>query len=298
MKKNYFIQGIVLLILAQTMVGINIVTSKLLLSSIPILFLLAIRFALATVILLPLHWLTPARKITVKKHFSSIQQKDWIFIFAQALSAGILFNCLMLLGLNYTDANVAGIITSALPAIIAIMSWLILGETISAKKSLCVGFATLGLIVIAYDKLRGIGATHSLLGDSIVLLSLLPEAAYYVLCKLHSNRLPVFLTSALLNGINALLLLPAMFFFHLDTLSVDSISWLILFVLGLSSGLFYVFWFIGSQWVDGILASLSTAVMPVATVIIAWILLGEHLTELQSAGMGLVILSIAIYAKR
>ena len=298
MKKNYFIQGIVLLILAQTMVGINIVTSKLLLSSIPILFLLAIRFALATVILLPLHWLTPARKITVKKHFSSIQQKDWIFIFAQALSAGILFNCLMLLGLNYTDANVAGIITSALPAIIAIMSWLILGETISAKKSLCVGFATLGLIVIAYDKLRGIGATHSLLGDSIVLLSLLPEAAYYVLCKLHSNRLPVFLTSALLNGINALLLLPAMFFFHWDTLSVDSISWLILFVLGLSSGLFYVFWFIGSQWVDGILASLSTAVMPVATVIIAWILLGEHLTELQSAGMGLVILSIAIYAKR
>ena len=160
MKKNYFIQGIVLLILAQTMVGINIVTSKLLLSSIPILFLLAIRFALATVILLPLHWLTPARKITVKKHFSSIQQKDWIFIFAQALSAGILFNCLMLLGLNYTDANVAGIITSALPAIIAIMSWLILGETISAKKSLCVGFATLGLIVIAYDKLRGIVATH------------------------------------------------------------------------------------------------------------------------------------------
>ena len=298
MKKNYFIQGIVLLILAQTMVGINIVTSKLLLSSIPILFLLAIRFALATVILLPLHWLTPAKKITVKNHFSSIQQKDWIFIFAQALSAGILFNCLMLLGLNYTDANVAGIITSALPAIIAIMSWLILGETISAKKSLCVGFATLGLIVIAYDKLRGIGATHSLLGDSIVLLSLLPEAAYYVLCKLHSNRLPVFLTSALLNGINALLLLPAMFFFHWDTLSVDSISWLILFVLGLSSGLFYVFWFIGSQWVDGILASLSTAVMPVATVIIAWILLGEHLTELQSAGMGLVILSIAIYAKR
>lgn len=298
MKKNYFIQGIVLLILAQTMVGINIVTSKLLLSSIPILFLLAIRFALATVILLPLHWLTPAKKITVKNHFSNIQQKDWIFIFAQALSAGILFNCLMLLGLNYTDANVAGIITSALPAIIAMMSWLILGETISAKKSLCVIFATLGLIVIAYDKFRGVGATHSLFGDSIVLLSLLPEAAYYVLCKLHSNRLPVFLTSALLNGINAILILPAMCFSHYETLSIDSSSWFILFILGLSSGLFYVFWFIGSQWVDGIMASLSTAVMPVATVIIAWILLGEHLTGLQSAGMGLVILSIAIYAKR
>ena len=298
LKKNYFIYGVGLLILAQTMVGINIVTSKLLLSSIPIFFLLAIRFALATLILLPLHWLTSPRKISVQEHFLNMQRRDWIFVFAQALSAGILFNCLMLLGLNYTDANVAGIITSALPAIIAIMSWFMLGETISAKKSFCVCFATLGLIVIAYDKLSGVGLTHSFLGDSIVLVSLLPEAAYYVLCKLYANKLPVFLISALLNGINAILLLPAILFFHWDTSSIDAESWFMLFVLGLSSGLFYVFWFIGSQWVDGIMASLSTAVMPVATVIIAWILLGEHLTGLQSVGMGLVIFSIAIYARR
>jgi drug/metabolite transporter (DMT)-like permease len=46
------------------------------------------------------------------------------------------------------------------------------------------------------------------------------------------------------------------------------------------------------------MASLSTAIMPVATVIIAWILLGEQLTLWQSIGMGMVIFSIAIYAKR
>src|SRR3990167_9818771 len=98
-KRKHFNQGMLLLILAQTMVGINIVTSKLLLSSIPILFLLAIRFALGTLILLPLHWLTPARKISLRDHFLKMQRKDWIFIFAQGLSAGILFNCFMLLGL-------------------------------------------------------------------------------------------------------------------------------------------------------------------------------------------------------
>ena len=43
MKKTnaYFLQGMLFLILAQTMVGINIVASKYLLSSIPIVFLLA-----------------------------------------------------------------------------------------------------------------------------------------------------------------------------------------------------------------------------------------------------------------
>ena len=64
------------------------------------------------------------------------------------------------------------------------------------------------------------------------------------------------------------------------------------------SGLFYVFWFFGCQRVDGVMASLSTAVMPVATVILAWALLGEQLTTGQGIGMGLVILSIVIYARR
>lgn len=298
MKKGNVLQGIVFLTLAQTMVGINIVASKLLLSSISVLVLLSIRFILATLVLLPLHWTTSASQYPIKEHFSKLDGRDWGFILAQALSAGVLFNCLMLTGLNYTDANVAGIITSALPAIIAIMSWLILGEKISAQKALCVVFATAGLVIIAYDKLNGIGYSHSFLGDFIVLLSLLPEAAYYVLCKFYTNKLPIFLTSALLNGVNAILLLPALFLVHWSPSDMSITSGLILFIIGLSSGLFYVFWFMGSQRVDGIMGSLSTAIMPVATVILAWVILSEQLTLLECIGMGLVLLSIVLYARR
>lgn len=299
-KSNAFFQGVVFLILAQTMVGINIVSSKYLLSSAPILFLLMIRFALASLILLPLHWLTPAKKQSIYYHFSQLKRNDWLFILAQALSAGVLFNFFMLLGLHYTDANVAGIITSALPAMIAVMSWIILGEKISGKKSLCVFFATAGLIIIACDKWHGLGDTHSFSGDAIVFFSLFPEAAYYVLCKLHPNRLPVFLISSLLNAINAIILafISVFSITHWNNLHINFENGLILFILGLSSGLFYVFWFFGSQRVDGIMASLSTAVMPVITVIFAWLFLGELLTLWQLAGMGLVIFSIAIYAMR
>ncbi len=298
MQKNDFYKGLVFLILAQTMVGINIVISKSLLASMPVLVILAIRFALATFILLPLHWVTPAKQQSIKSHILMINRKDWIFLISQALCAGVLFNCLMLVGLNSTDANVAGIITSALPAIIAIMSWLILGEKISAQKAFCVVFATAGLIVIAYDKLSIVGASHSFFGDSIVLLSLLPEAVYYILCKLYSNRLPLFLTTALLNGINALLLLPALFLMPWEPSQITPLSWLILFIISLSSGLFYVFWFLGAQRVDGVMASLSTAVMPIATVILAWIILGEQLTKMEFTGMALVISSIVLYARR
>lgn len=297
MKKNYLLQGILFLVIAQIIVGLSIVTSKLLLSSIPILVILEIRFALAALILLPLHWLTPDKEISVREHFSKVTRKDWYFIIAQALSAGVLFNCLMLLGLHYTDANVAGIVTSTLPAIIAVMSWIILGERISPKKSLCVLLATAGLIVIAFDKLQSVGTAHSFFGDAIVLLSMLPEATYYILCKLHVNRLPIFLTTSLLNGINTIFLLPALFFIPWETANISLNDWFILFILGLSSGSFYVFWFFGAKRVDGIMASLSTATMPVATVIIAWLILGEQLTTLQSIGMGLVMFSIVVYAR-
>ncbi|KTD32896.1 transmembrane protein [Legionella nautarum] len=298
-NKTYsFLQGICFLILAQTMVGLNIVFSKCLVSSLPLLFMLTLRFGLAALILLPLHWLTPAKQFSLRHYFLELTQRDWYFIIAQALTAGVLFNCLMLLGLHYTDANVAGIITSALPAIIALMSWVILREKISKKKGLCILFATLGLVVIAWDKWQGLGASHSFFGDVIVLLSLLPEATYYILCKLHSNKLPVFLISSLINGINALILLPFNNFASLNSLTLTPWIWLILVTLGLSSGLFYVFWYFGVRQVDGIMASLSTAVMPVATVILAWLILGEQLSALQCTGMGLVILSIAIYARR
>ncbi len=287
------------LILAQIMVGVNIVFSKYVLSSIPVLFLLTLRFTLAALILLPLHWLTPAKSKSVSYYFSQLKQKDWLFIGAQAISAGVLFNFLILWGLNYTDANVAGIITSALPAIIAMMSWIILGEKISGKKAICVGFATLGLIVIACDRLGGSQVSHSFWGDVLVLISLLPEATYYILSKMHTNSLPVFLISSLLNAINAiLLLLLSLIFSAWKGLTTSPLDWLILIILGLSSGLFYVFWNSGCQKVDGVMASLSTAVMPLATVLIAWMLLGERLTLGQTIGMGMVILSIAVYAKR
>lgn len=299
MKKNFFLQGVIFLALAQTMVAVNIIISKLLLASVPIPLLLEIRFLLATIALLSLHWMSVARKYSLIAHFSKLNLRDWSCILGQALCAGVLFNLLMVTGLSYTDANVAGIITSALPAIIAALSWLLLKEKISSEKALCILFATAGLLIIAYDKIHGVSNFHSFLGDVLVLLSLLPEAAYYVLCKFYENRLPLFLTSALLNGINALLLLPLLLFVNWQLTQAMTLStWFILFVIGLSSGLFYVFWMIGARYVDSIFASLSTAIMPVATVILAWMILGEQLTLIELVGMGLVLFSIVLYAKK
>lgn len=297
MRTKLFSYGMLWLILAQVMVALNIVVSKSLLITIPVLVLMTIRFAIATLVLLPLHWLSPKRHIPVQQYFSALSHKDWLFLLAQALCAGVLFNCLMLTGLSKTDANVAGIITSALPAMIALFSWLFLQESISLKKGLCICLATAGLLVIACNKFSSVGENHSFWGDAIVFLSLVPEAAYYILTKIHTAKLPVFLTSSLLNGINTLILLPFVLVQHGNPLAMISGHWLILIMLGISAGLFYVFWLFGSQQVDGVMASLSTAIMPIATVLLAWWLLHDGLNTHETLGLSLVLLSIIIYAR-
>ncbi|MBS0358277.1 MAG: DMT family transporter, partial [Proteobacteria bacterium] len=225
-----FLDGFGILILAQLMVSINIVGSKYLLPTIPILLLLTLRFLLSAGLLLPLHWVT--KKNSGYQDLKTLNKKDWLFILAQALSAGVFFNGLMLLGLNYTSANAAGIITSALPAIIAVMSFLILKEYFSKRKSLCVGLATLGLLITSFDQFFGIQENHSLSGDCLIFLSLIPEASYYILSKLHPNRLPIFLISGIVNAINAIVLLPLVIFFvSLDAVKISAFGSMILIIV-------------------------------------------------------------------
>lgn len=283
------------LLLAQVMVAINVVGSKYLIPSMPILFLLAVRFTLATLFLLPLYWFNRG-DATIRLYFEKMNKKDWIFILAEAVLAGVLFNALMLLGLNYTGANVAGIITSALPALIALLSFIVLKEKLSIKKSLSIALATFGLLAISAGEFTGSKMEHSLLGDVLIFFALLPEAGYYILSKLHLNKLPIFLIAALMNGINAIILLPiALMHENWQTLSFSAYQWSILFLISISSALFYVFWYSGSHKVDGVAASLSTALMPIATVTIAWLTLGELINFMQLIGMGLVMTSILAY---
>lgn len=296
-NKNSTIAGFSLLALAQVMVATNIVGSKYLVATIPVLFLITARFFIAATLLLPMHWLTKSRRIPLRGHYKKFCRKDWLMLVAQALCAGTFFNLLMVLGLRYTDAQTAGIITSTLPAMIALGSWLVLKENFSLKKTICVGCATLGLVVISlHPAAASKRAPSAFLGELLVLLALIPEATYYILVKLQKNHLPIFLMSGTINAINVLVLIPLVLIFvdwrHVP-LSIPDI--VILITIGLASGFFYIFWFLGSNKVDSIMASLATAIMPIATVVIAWLALGETITWRHLTGMGLAIISIIAY---
>lgn len=286
------------LILAQLTTGINITTSKYLLGTFNPVFLLFSRFLIATALLFVLHYLRKTTGfVTKKQKLRDLTRRDWVFIIAQALCAGVMFNFLLLLGLHYTDASSAGIITSTLPAIVAVMAIIFLRERLTFFTGLCVSFAVAGLFVMNIDKVST-NFSSGLIGDAIIFLAILPEAAYYIMAKVYNSELPVFLLAGLINGINFfIMLLIILLTGHFPHHAFTTMNIFILLASGVSSALFYTFWFLGCRQVSGSTAGLFTTMMPLSTLLLAWLFLDEKITLLQFVGMGLVITSIIINAE-
>lgn len=296
MKFKIAPQALTFLLLAQVMVAINIVGSKYLIQHFTPIFIITVRFLIGTIVL-ALVTLTPKRSTDTVAYLKlkNLSTKDWGFIFVQGLCAGTLFNFLIYWGLTYTSASMAGIVASVLPAMIIFLSYLVLREPLSRKNIICISFSVLGVMVVNAKHIDS--GIANLLGSIIILLALLPEATYYLLIKMHPVHLPTRLYASLLCGINLPFLLLWLILhggisYNIANLTV--LSSIVLFIVGLSSGLFYMFWILGSRNVSNNISGVMSAFMPIAALILSRIFLHELISWLQIIGMICVIAAIVI----
>ena len=298
--------NIIYLLLAQLTTGINLTGSKYLIQNkLSILFLMEMRFIFGALTLLILLMIQHKQFSLIKifKSFHAASCKDWIYLCAQGLCAGLLFNIMMLLGIHYTTASMAGLITSTLPAIVILMSSWALREKLTRQKILCVIFATIGLIIINANSFIGSGiAIGSLLGVIIMLIAMVPESLYYILTKLHPTKLSAMQVAFILNFINAIISLPILLFSHIHigaSLAQLSVTEdIVLVLVSLGSALFYLCWSLGVHQTSATTSGLMTAFMPISTLIIAYLFLNEKITTLELIGMGFILFSIIISAVR
>jgi drug/metabolite transporter (DMT)-like permease len=288
------VKSMFILFLAQSCIGMNIVLSKGLIDHINPTIILAIRFSVASIFmsLLLLGSSDPTRfKLNLSK-------ADWMALLAKGLGAGILFNFVMLSGLYFTNANSAGLITSLLPAIVICLNVMFFKQKLTKKMLTAIVISVAGLVLINLGALSG-NTKNALLGNLLVLLALVPEGLYYAISKFHPVKINTLLKVLLLNALNLPFLCLIIIFIPASNWSVITLhDWMLISTIGLTTGLFFIFWQKGVQHIDTTHAALSTAFMPLATVILAWIILGETLSITKLLGMLLVILSIISYARK
>jgi len=280
--------------LAMIIVGSSVVVGKLLIMEFPVFLASGLRFAIASVIIWPI--------ILIKeKGFPQIIRKDWFVFSIMAFCGQFIFTVLMLIGLKYTQAMEAGMITSTTPAFMAGVSFLMLKERLDVRQIAGIVFATLGVLVV-----NGLFLPHSsendingenILGNILICGAVMGEAFFLLLAKKITSSVSDLCTTGILCLLGVVMFLPFSIYesinFHFEKVSIY--DWLYMLYFGaVYTVVAYIFWFRGVKKVNGSTASVFTALIPMSATILSVICLNEKLTLSHAIGFILITASIIL----
>jgi drug/metabolite transporter (DMT)-like permease len=286
-----------LLALSQAVIAVNVIIGKIVLERMPTFLFIGSRFLISSVFLTLLMLLLKHRVTSTTHPQGYLQTKDWGYLIAQAATGGFLFNYFFFYGLEFTTATSAGIISSTLPAAIAICAYFFLNEKLSQRKLFSIGLAMLGILVINLDNSLNVeGETGSVFGDFLILLAMVPEALYSIFNKYIGHRVTPLGSATVVNWLIFLMMLPLASLALIDTdLTQYSLSlWGLTALGGFTTAFFYWGWSKALLVIPATTAAVFGGVLPIVTSILAYFILDEHFGWCDIGGMVLVIASILI----
>ncbi|MDF3884057.1 DMT family transporter [Cupriavidus basilensis] len=280
------------LIAAMALVGSNVGLGKAIVAYVPILLFALLRFAIAIVCLAP--WYRPSR-------MRAVSRGEWLNLFLQAFFGTFLFTLLMLGGVRLTSAMAAGVITSTIPATVALLSWLILRERLSRRTVLSVLLAVAGIAVLnvarGTDHGGGSAGENALVGNLMIMGAVICESIYVILSRRLAQTLAAIEICAYTHLIGGLLMLPLGLvpLLSFDMASVPTTIWLMLLWYALSASIFsFWLWMKGVRHVPAQLAGVFTAVLPIAAATYGIAFLGEKPGWPHGVALGCVLAGIAL----
>ncbi|KAA9004105.1 DMT family transporter [Paenibacillus spiritus] len=231
-----------------------------------------------------------------------LRAADWRMLVMQALLGIVLFRALLFLGLQSTGAAEAGILTGAAPAITALLAWLFLREQLTARRIVGIAAAAAGIALLQGAGLQpgGISLQH-LAGNAFVLAAAASEATFNILARKYGAGS----LEGLRPGIQALLvaamafllcLLPASLEHPVRSLQVlgaeewAALAWYGWIVTWLSFTLFYA----GVRRCDAYTVAAFSGLLPLTSMILSALLLGERVNVYQWTGGAVVMAGIGM----
>lgn len=198
--------------------------------------------------------------------------------------------------LVYTSAAQAGMITTMMPLLTAIGAWLILKEDISIKTGIGFAVSVSGALWLSFVSSSSEHGSNPLLGNFLEFMAMVC-ATGYALClkKLTERYSPWFLT--FMQAFSGALFFFPVLFFPGTTLPTQFEPVPVLAVLYLGAGVTLGAYGLYSLGVSRIPASQATAfinLIPVFTLIMSSIVLGERFTGIQYMASFIVFFGVVL----
>ncbi len=266
----------------MAVVGTYVALSKPLTAAMPVFLLAWLRFAIASVAMLP--WTFgpgPERQARPPR----IGPGEWRALFFQSFFGNFLFSIFMLYGVSMTSASAAGVILATLPAVVALLSWLVLRERLSTRAWLAVALAVCGVVILTLGRGLGTGGAQSVLGNLLVFGCVCCEAVYVVIGKRLTATLSAMRISALINLFGLALMTPFGIWQAIGYpfASVTAGVWGLLVFYALAASVFSTWlWLSGLKLVPASHSGVFTIAMPLAASVVAVAFLGERFTGVHA----------------
>ena len=287
-----------LLVLVPIFWGGAFVAAKFVVHELPPFTVATIRFALATLCLLPLMYYQDRERNWLKK-------EDLSGMLILGLTGIFGYNALFFCGLQFTSATNGSLIVATNPIITLLLSAIFLSEKISWQKALGIFISFTGVIfVITNGEISSLLEANYNVGDLMLMGAPLCWAIYSIVGKRVMAKYSPLASTTYACGFGTLMLLP----FSLYELTQKGFSilgqasflgWLaIVYMAVFASVLGFVWWNKGVEKIGASRTSIFTNLVPVSAVVLAFLLLGEQITGGDILGAGLVIAGVYLTTKK
>jgi drug/metabolite transporter (DMT)-like permease len=288
------------LALSMALVGTYVALSKPLAAALPVFLLAWLRFGIGGAAVV--HWLKkPIDEVPMTTHTKRL-------LFIESFFGNFLFSICMLYGVSMTNAVTAGIVMAAIPAAVALMSWLFLREHITARVWLAVACAGLGIGLLSLSKQElptpvSIGlqidlpAKNELLGVCLLIVAVICEASYAVVGKQLTGVLSAKRITALINAWGFLLMTPLGLWaaWGFDMTNVAASSWLLLVFYALAASVWTVWlWMTGLNTIAASEAGVFTVLLPISAAATGVLFLGEKVNATQWTAFAIAIAGVVL----
>ena len=288
---------------SMVLVGSYVGLSKLLVAVFPVFLLAWLRFGIAAIAMA--HWVRRA------SGEARLSRHDRWLLFWESFLGNFGFSICMLFGVAATSALAAGVVMAALPATVALLSRVALGDRIRARVAWAIACAVAGIALLALLRDGGgakgaegaTGHAGPWWGYALLVGAVLCEASYVVIGKRLTGHVSPRRISALINLWGLALVTPFGLWqaSRFDFAAVPTGAWGLLVFYALAASMVSVWlWMQGLKQVPAPQAGVFAVMLPVSAAAIGVLGLGEAFGPGHAAAFGLALagLLLAVWPDR
>ena len=223
-------------------------------------------------------------------------KKDIYYILALGFFEPCLYFLFEAQALQYTSASQAGMLASLMPLITAILAGYLLKEVITQKLIFGSLLAMIGVIWLSVNSTTSVSAPNPMLGNFLEFCAMSCGAGYTIVEKHLSSKFSAIFITAVQSFIGMVFFFP-FFIYEMNTMTmnftVEGMSWILYLGVVVTLGGYGLYNYAITK-LDASKVAVYVNLIPIFTLMLAYLILNEKMTESQLIASVLILIGVII----